>query len=61
MRTPRSRVRRKFTENLPGSESFAKLLEECSIEKEVATEFEKKGLKKIDPETRRTMICEKLV
>lgn len=63
MRKPRSRVRRNFTENFPGSEEFARLIEECSIEKEIIAEFERKGksFKRLDPETRRAMICEKLM
>lgn len=62
MRRARNKVRKAFTINKPGSEDFARLIEECDIEKEVYKSFTDKGKNfyGFDPEVRRTMICDAL-
>ena len=63
MRKARSKVRKNFSINKPGSEEFAKMLEECTIEKEVAAAFKKgeKAFNKLDPEIRMQKICDTLI
>lgn len=58
MRKARGKVRKAFAINKPGSEEFARMLEECDIEKEVAESY--KGFNKLNPEERMQIVCDSL-
>lgn len=65
MRRARSKVQKNFGINRPGSEEFARLIEECTLEQEVFAAYDQrqrgKNFYKMDPEMRMEKICETLV